>query len=59
MPHQLTPDDITRVTEAEFRADLTTFIDCVAFAEDEDPEALGFIRVPYHDVNVDQVRASL
>ncbi len=29
------PDDITRVTEAELRADLTTFIDCVAYAEDE------------------------
>ncbi len=33
--HPQIPDDITRVTEAELRADLTTFLDCVAFAEDE------------------------
>ncbi len=29
------PDDVTRVSEAELRANLTTFIDCVAYAEDE------------------------
>ena len=29
------PDDITQVTEAQLRDDLTTFIDRVAFAEDE------------------------
>jgi hypothetical protein len=29
------PDDITQVTEAELRADLTTFLDCVTFAEEE------------------------
>ena len=33
--HPQIPDDITRVTEAELRADLTTFLDCVAYAEDE------------------------
>ena len=31
----LFPDDITRVTEAELREKLSTFIDCVAYAEDE------------------------
>ena len=36
MEHPQIPDDITRVTEAELRADLTTFLDCVAFAEDEE-----------------------
>ncbi len=35
MEHPQIPDDITQVTEAELRASLTTFIDCVAFAEDE------------------------
>ncbi len=37
MAYQLTPtpDDITRVSEAELLDDLTTFIDRVAFAEDE------------------------
>ncbi len=29
------PEDITQVTEAQLRDDLTTFIDRVAFAEDE------------------------
>ncbi len=29
------PDDIARVIEAELRAGLTTYLDCVAFAEDE------------------------
>ncbi len=38
MEHQSAPqipDDITRVTESDLQADLTTFLDCVAFAEDE------------------------
>ncbi len=35
MAHPQIPSDITRVTEAELRADLTTFLDCVAYAEDE------------------------
>ncbi len=37
MAHQLTPipDDITQVTEAELREKLSTYIDRVAFAEDE------------------------
>ncbi len=37
MAYQLTPtpDDITRVSEAELLDDLTTLIDRVAFAEDE------------------------
>ena len=35
MAHPQIPDDITQVNEAELRASLTTFIDCVAFAEDE------------------------
>ena len=37
MAYQLTPtpEDITRVTEAQLRDNLTTFIDRVAFAEDE------------------------
>jgi hypothetical protein len=35
MAHPQIPDDITQITEAELRADLTTFIDCVAYAEDE------------------------
>ncbi len=37
MAHQPTPipHDITKVTEAELRDDLATFLDCVAFAEDE------------------------
>ena len=29
------PHDITRVTEAELRDDLATFLNCVAYAEDE------------------------
>ncbi len=29
------PEDITQVTEAQLRNDLTTFIDRVVFAEDE------------------------
>ena len=37
MAYQLapTPEDITRVTEAELREKLSTYIDRVAFAEDE------------------------
>ncbi len=35
MAHPQIPDDITQVTEAELRADLTTFLDCVTFAEEE------------------------
>ena len=37
MAYELTPapDDITKVTEAELRAELTTFIDRVSFADDE------------------------
>ncbi len=37
MAYQLTPtpDDITQVSEAQLQNDLTTFIDRVAFAEDE------------------------
>ena len=35
MEHPQIPNDITRVTEAELRADLTTFLDRVAYAEDE------------------------
>ena len=37
MAYELTPtrDDITKVTEAELRAELTTFIDRIAFADDE------------------------
>ncbi len=35
MAHPQIPDDITRVTEAELRDGLTTFLDCVAYAEDE------------------------
>ncbi len=35
MAHPQIPDDITRVTEAELRADLTTLISWVAYAEDE------------------------
>ncbi len=33
MAHAQIPDDVTQVTEAELRADLTTFLDCVAYAE--------------------------
>lgn len=32
MEHSQTSDHITRVTKAELRADLTTFLDCVAFS---------------------------
>ena len=37
MPYQLTPtpEDITRVSEAELREKLSAYIDRVAFAEDE------------------------
>ena len=37
MPHGTPPipHDITRVTEAELRDDLATFLNCVAYAEDE------------------------
>ncbi len=35
MAHPQIPNDITRVTEAELRAGLATFLDCVAYAEDE------------------------
>ena len=37
MVYQLTPtpEDITQVSEAQLRDDLTTFIELVAFAEDE------------------------
>ena len=37
MAHQPTPipHDITKVTEAELRDDLATFLNCVAYAEDE------------------------
>ncbi len=37
MEHQPTPipDDVTKVTDAELRADLATFLDCIAYAEDE------------------------
>ncbi len=35
MAHPQIPHDITRVTEAELRAGLTTLLNCVAFAEDE------------------------
>ncbi len=35
MAHPQIPEDITHVTEAELREKLSTFIDRVAFAEDE------------------------
>ncbi len=37
MAHQLTPipHDITKVTEADLQAHLATFLNCVAYAEDE------------------------
>ena len=35
MAHPQIPEDITQVTEAQLRDDLTTYIDRVAFAEDE------------------------
>ncbi len=35
MAHPPIPHDITKVTEAELRDDLATFLNCVAYAEDE------------------------
>ncbi len=35
MAHPPISHDITKVTEAELRDDLATFLNCVAFAEDE------------------------
>ena len=35
MAHSPIPDDITKVIEADLQAHLTTFLNCVAYAEDE------------------------